>query len=67
MQPDKLYVLSNETIDNCITYNYETQKEGKVYEASKTSDKYDIYLSGATSLITIQNSNANTRKRIITI
>ena len=63
--PDKLYTLSNETIENCTTYNYETQKEGKIYDNTKTMDKYDVYLSGATPLISIQNPNAKTQKELL--
>lgn len=62
---DKMYILNNETIENCITYNYETKKTGKVYEKPTSSDKYDIYLSGATPLITIENKNASTQKELL--
>lgn len=63
--PDKLYILTNETLENCTTYNYENKKTGKIYENSKTADKYDIYLSGATPLISIENPNANTEKELL--
>jgi len=63
--PDKMYILTNSTIENCSTYNYETQKSGKIYDKKVSTDKYDIYLSGATPLITIENSNANTQKELI--
>lgn len=63
--PDKLYTLSNETIDNCKVYNYETQKVGEVYTTPKTADLYDTYLNGATALLTIQNPNAKTTKELI--
>lgn len=63
--PDKLYTLSNQTIDNCEVLNYETQKIGKIYTTPKTSDLYDTYLSGATALLTIQNPNAKTTKELI--
>lgn len=62
---DKLYVLINETIKNCTTYNYEKQKSGKIYEQPATADKYDIYLSGATPLISIENTNAKTDKELL--
>ncbi len=63
--PDTLYILSNETIKNCTTYNYETQKVGKIYDMSQTADKYDIYLSGATALITIQNPNVSNKRELL--
>lgn len=65
VQPDDMYILTNETIENCITYNYETKEYAKIYSQNKTIDKYDIYLSGATPLITIENPNANTKKELL--
>ena len=63
--PDRMYVLTNKIIEDCITYNYETQKQDTVYTNPTTADKYDTYLSGATPLITIQNSNAGTKKELL--
>ena len=37
----------------------------KIYKESKTSDKYDIYLSGATPIISIENPNAKTDKELL--
>ena len=65
IEPDTLYTLINETIEKCTTYNFETQKTGKVYEETTSSDKYDIYLSGATPLISIENPNAKTDKELL--
>ena len=62
---DKLYVLTNDNIESCTTYNYETKKIGKVYEQSTSADKYDIYLSGATPLISLYNPNAKTDKDLL--
>ena len=64
-EPDKMCVLINDTLNNCTTYNYETQKTGKVYDEKKTQDKYDIYLSGATPIISIENKNVNTDKELL--
>ena len=65
IQPDKLCILTNDTIKNCTTYNYETEKIGKIYEEPNTSDKYDTYLSGATPLITIENPNAIDERELL--
>ena len=65
LPPDKLKVLTNETIENCSTYNYEKKKAGKIYEKATSADKYDIYLSGATPLISIENPNAKTDKELL--
>ena len=63
--PDKLNILTNETIENCVTYNYETKKTGTIYTESQTSDKYDIYLEGATPIIEIKNPNTKTQKELL--
>ena len=65
LPPDKLYVLTNDIIENCKTYNFENNKTGKIYERTNSSDRYDIYLSGATPLISIENPNANTQKELL--
>ena len=64
---DEIRILTNDIIENCIVYNYETNKETKVYDMKKINsyDKYDIYLSGATPLITINNPKNNTDKELI--
>ncbi len=68
MPADEIIVLTNDMIENCTTYNYETQKYQKVYDEEKwksSSDKYDIYLSGATPLIEIENPNSQTDKELL--
>lgn len=65
LPPDELYVLDNDTLQNCTTYNYETQKSGSIYEKTSSADKYDIYLSGATPLISILSPNSKTDKELL--
>jgi len=65
IKPDAINILTNETIEKCVTYNVETSKIGKIYEEPKTTDKYDIYLSGATPIITIENPNSKTDKELL--
>lgn len=65
VMPDKMYILNNDIINNCTTYNYETKKIGKIYDDTSTQDKYDIYLSGATPIISIENKNATTDKELL--
>lgn len=65
VEPDDMYILKNDTINNSVTYNYETQKENGIYDREKTNDKYDIYLSGATPLISITNKSAKTDKELL--
>lgn len=63
--PDTLSIITNPTIENCVTYNYETKKTGEIYMAPTSADAYDTYLSGATPLIAIENPNANTDKELL--
>ena len=55
------------TIKNSKTYNYETKKENKVYNMEKINslDKYDIYLSGATPVLKIENPENKTGNELI--
>lgn len=64
---DEIRVLTNEVIENCTVYNHETGKKTKIYDMGKINapDKYDIYLSGATPLLTIENPKANYDKELI--
>lgn len=62
---DKMYILANDTIKNCTTYDYETKQVGKVYDTKTSQDKYDIYVSGATPIISIENENATTTKELL--
>jgi len=65
---DKIQYLTNSTIENCITYNYETKTQGKIYDLEKykkSSDKYDVFLSGATPLISIENPNSTSNKELL--
>lgn len=64
---DKIIILTNEMLENCKVYNYEKNEETKIYNMDKTKayDKYDIYLSGATPLLRIDNPNSSTNKELI--
>ncbi len=67
LQPDTIQYLTNDTIDGCEVFNYETQKTMPMYDMSKagTDDAYELYLSGPLSLITIDNPNAENDKELI--
>ena len=71
IQEDIVY-LTNANLDNCTVYNYETNKETKIYdlnklEDEKSLDKYDIFLSGASPLLRIDNPNAQNDKTLYLI
>ena len=64
---DQIRILINNTIGYANVYNYETKEQGEIYNFKKLNgyDKYDIYLSGATPLIEISNSNNKENKTLI--
>lgn len=67
IESDEIKILTNDVIENCIVYNYEANEKTKIYNMEKVNapDKYDIYLSGATPLLTIENSKNNSGKELI--
>lgn len=66
-EKDKICILTNEVTKKAKVYSYETGKETSIYDKEKlnSNDKYDIYLSGPTPLITITNPEAKTDKELI--
>lgn len=64
---DEMKILVNDAITDANVYNYETKEQGGIYNFKKLTgyDKYDIYLSGATPLIEISNSNNKTNKTLV--
>lgn len=65
VSPDKLYILTNPTIEKCIAYDMETNKKTSIYSEINSGDKYDIFLSGAKPLIIIENPNSQTQKELL--
>jgi len=67
MEPETMYLLENDLLSQCIVTNYETGKVGSVYDMDKLTsrDLYDVYLSGAAALLTIENPNAATDRELI--
>ena len=66
--PDKITILKNDTTENASVYNLETQNYESVYNMDKwntSSDKYDIYLSGATPIITVENPSGPDGKELL--
>lgn len=67
MEPETVYLLENELLSQCIVTNFETGTKGSVYDMTKldSKDLYDVYLSGAAALLTIENPNASTDRELI--
>ena len=67
MEPDTLYLMESDLLRQCTVYDHETGKYGSVYDMTKldSRDLYDVYLSGARALLTIENPNAGTDRELI--
>lgn len=68
-KPDPIRYLDSTHFPSCNVTNYDTGKPVPIgiysFEKAKGEDAYDFFLSGASSLITIENSNASSDKELI--
>ena len=66
VEPDKLTYLTNEIIENAKVKDYDSKTE-TIYEIESLGkmDSYDVFLSGATSIIEITNDSSTTEKELI--
>ncbi len=67
LEPDEIIYLENEQIVSSEAYLYENNKTVPVYNMEKLEaiDHYDIYLSGAVSLIKITNPMGDENKKLV--
>ena len=67
MAPDTMYLLENDTLAGCTVWNHETGETTPVYNPEKRSsrDLYDIFLSGAVPLLTIENPGGDPGRELI--
>ncbi|NLZ83308.1 MAG: hypothetical protein GX915_06560 [Clostridiales bacterium] len=67
LDADTLVYLSNDIIENAVVYDLIDETYSKVYMEDKfaTIDSYDLFLSGAKSILTISNPMATTDKELI--
>ncbi len=67
MQPEEISVMESELLRACQVYDFETGKYTPVYNLEKLSgkDPYDVFLSGAKSLLRIENPNAKTDRELL--
>lgn len=68
IKPDELKYLTNKVLENCTVYNLENKKEEKIYNLDKvneTKNKYDLFLSGATSISIAKNKEIDNNKKLI--
>lgn len=67
VKPDELNYLTNDVLKSCVVKNIENDSDTDIYNLEKVNgrDPYDLFLSGATPLITVENPNAMTEKELI--
>ena len=67
LRPDTLTYLTDSTISSAKVYNYEKQEYQPVYQDAylKNVDSYDVFLSGATPLLVIENEKQANGKELI--
>ena len=67
MEPETLYTMESSLLESCRVYNYETDRYGTVYDRQKLEGKdlYEVFLSGAISLLRIENPQADTERELI--
>lgn len=65
--PDKLYYLDNEMLQEAVVYDYEKDSTGSIYTLEKLEgmDGYDIFLGGARALLTIRNEEVQNGKKLL--
>lgn len=66
MEPETLYYMESQLLKDC-TVTVELATKSQVYDTAKLTGKdlYEVFLSGAKSLITIENPNASTDRELI--
>jgi len=67
MEPDAICLMVSELLEHCRVYDYETESCGPVYDETKLTgrDPYDVFLSGAKSLLTVENPSGARDKELI--
>lgn len=67
LKNDRIQYLSNEILDDCIVYNEETKETTGLYHLEKldSRDRYEVYLSGASPLITIENPHMEETRELV--
>lgn len=67
LKGETIKYLTNSVINSCKVYNYETGETTGIYERSKLSgkDPYEMFLSGAAPLLTIDNPKAAGNRELI--
>lgn len=69
LKPDTIKYLTNSAIENCTVTYYNTGKpeKGEIYDMEKAygKDPYEMFLSGVTPLVVIENPTAKNSKELV--
>ena len=67
MDAEQMNVMHHEILENCTVYNHENGKTTGIYDWEKltSQDLYDVFLSGAAALLTIENPAGQPGKELI--
>ena len=67
MDPETMYLLESPLLSQCTVYDWESGQTLQIYDRTKlgSKDLYDVFLSGARSLLTIENPAAATDRELI--
>ena len=67
VQPDALAYLDNDVLSECKVYDHENNREIPMYDLklAEGRDGYEMYLSGALSVVAIENPNAGSEKELV--
>ena len=67
MESETIYTMNSELLSQCTVWNFETGKTTAVYDMEKLTsmDLYDVFLSGASAFLTIENPNAKTDRELV--
>ncbi|NLL67284.1 MAG: hypothetical protein GX236_06255 [Clostridiaceae bacterium] len=65
--PDKLIYMTNDLLEKAEVYDYESKTYSNVYMPDRFNgmDAYDVFLSGAKALITIENPESTADRELI--
>lgn len=67
VKPDCVTLMENDIISQCVVNNLDTGTQSAVYDLEKLQgrDPYDVFLSGAVSLLTVENPLAPADRKLV--
>lgn len=67
LKSDRIRYLTDQVLEECMVYNIETQETMGLYDLEKleSRDMYEVYLSGASPLLVIENPGAAKKELVV--